>query len=83
MAGSSRLENSVIGNRYGLAASPVTPVDMSDIALLKSKLRQFPDFPEKGILFEDIVRLSPFSDYSIEERYLTFSAPNLCGSCRL
>lgn len=29
---------------------------MSDIALLKGKLRQFPDFPEKGILFEDIVR---------------------------
>lgn len=27
----------------------------SDVQLLKNKLRQFPDFPEKGILFEDIL----------------------------
>lgn len=27
----------------------------ADIKLLKGKLRQYPDFPSEGILFEDIV----------------------------
>ncbi|TPX66125.1 hypothetical protein CcCBS67573_g07922, partial [Chytriomyces confervae] len=51
---------------------------MSDVAFLRSKLRAIPDFPKKGILFQDIFPL--FQDPLAVETLVTHIVHHLTSS---